>query len=481
MNSGPPRSLHLSSLRWDGLHLALGLSVVMLSTRALASEATPLDVAPSDFEELSGGHTTVFDATRNAFSLPVRNLSEEHRAAFFVGNSFFNQNWIVAPASPAGRDGLGPLFNARSCSACHFKDGRSQPPEPGVPMTVMLLRASVPGRGPHGEPVPDPIYGGQIQGQAIPGVAPEADAVVSYEEQPGQFVDGEKYSLRKPTYTLRNFGYGLAATNLLLSPRVAPAMIGVGLLEAVPEETIYALADPDDRNGDGISGRVNVVWDQVAEKKALGRFGWKAEQPTVHQQSATAFVQDIGITSSFHPAENNTASQVIHTKQPAQHTPEVSDKILGDVVAYSCLLGVPARRKVSDSVVQRGQRLFSEAGCVKCHLPVLKTASSWKFPELAGQIIRPYTDLLLHDMGDALSDHRPSFEAEGREWRTPPLWGIGLVEKVNGHTSFLHDGRARNFSEAILWHDGEAKASGETFRTMPRMDREALLEFLKSL
>jgi len=459
----------------------VGLSAVRLATRALASEATPPDVAPSDFEELSGGDTTVFDATRNAFSLPVRNLSEEHRAAFYVGNSFFNQNWIVAPASSAGRDGLGPLFNARSCSACHFKDGRSQPPEPGVPMTVMLLRASVPGRGPHGEPVPDPIYGGQIQGQAIPGVAPEADAVVSYEEQPGQFVDGEKYSLRKPTYTLRNFGYGLPATNLLLSPRVAPAMIGVGLLEAVPEETIRALADPDDRNGDGISGRVNVVWDQVAEKKALGRFGWKAEQPTVHQQSATAFVQDLGITSSLHPAENNTALQVIHTKQPAQHTSEVSDKILGDVVAYSCLLGVPARRKVSDSVVQLGQRLFSESGCTHCHVPVLKTASSWKFPELAGQIIRPYSDLLLHDMGDALSDRRPSFEAEGREWRTPPLWGIGLVEKVNGHTSFLHDGRARNLSEAILWHDGEAKPSGDTFRSMPRMDREALLEFLKSL
>lgn len=481
MNSSPPPSRRFASLRLAWLLLAVGFGAVILGTRAPASEATPPDFTPADSEELSGGDTTVFDATRNAFSFPVRNLKEEHRAAFFVGNSFFNQNWIVAPASPAGRDGLGPLFNARSCSACHFKDGRSQPPEPGVPMTVMLLRASVPGRGPHGEPVPDPIYGGQIQGQAIPGVAPEADAVISYEEQPGQFADGEKYSLRKPTYTLRNFGYGPAATNLLLSPRVAPAMIGVGLLEAVPEETIRALEDPDDRNGDGISGRVNVVWDQVAEKKALGRFGWKAEQPTVHQQSATAFVQDIGITSSVHPRDNNTALQVIHTRQLAQHTSEVSDKILSDVVAYSCLLGVPARRKVSDSVVQRGQRLFSEAGCTKCHLPVLKTASSWKFPELAGQIIRPYTDLLLHDMGDALSDHRPSFEAEGREWRTPPLWGIGLVEKVNGHTSFLHDGRARNLSEAILWHDGEAKASGATFRSMPRMDREALLEFLKSL
>ena len=454
---------------------------MLLATPAIASEATPPDVAPSDSEELSGGDTTVFDATRNAFSFPVRNILDEHRAAFFVGNSFFNQNWVVAPASTAGRDGLGPLFNARSCSACHFKDGRSQPPKPGEPMTVMLLRASVPGRGPHGEPLPDPVYGGQIQGQGIPGVTAEADAFVSYEEQPGQFADGEKFSLRKPSYSLRNLGYGPAATNLLLSPRVAPAMIGLGLLEAVPEETIRALADPHDRDGDGISGRVNMVWDQVAGKKALGRFGWKAEQPTVHQQSATAFVQDIGITSSVHPAENNTVLQVIHKKQPAQHAPEVSDKILGDVVAYSCLLGVPARRKVSDPVVQRGQRLFSEAGCAKCHLPVLQTASSWKFSELAGQTIRPYTDLLLHDLGEGLSDHRPSFEAGGREWRTPPLWGIGLVEKVNGHTSFLHDGRARNLSEAILWHEGEAKLSGENFRSMPRMDREALLEFLKSL
>ena len=454
---------------------------LLLAARALASEATPPPAATVDAEELSGGDTTVFDATRHAFSFPVRNLREEHRAAFFVGNSFFNQNWIVAPASPAGRDGLGPLFNARSCSACHFKDGRSQPPQPGVPMTVMLLRASVPGRGPHGEPVPDPVYGGQIQGQAIPGVTPEADAVVTYEEQPGQFVDGEKYSLRKPAYALRNLGYGPTATNLLLSPRVAPAMIGVGLLEAVPEETIHALADPDDRDGDGISGRVNFVWDQAAGKKSLGRFGWKAEQPTVHQQSATAFVEDLGITSSARPSGNHTVLQVMHTKQPEQHAPEVSDKILGDVVAYSCLLGVPARRKVSDPLVQRGRQLFSEAGCAKCHQPVLKTAAAWKYPELASQTIRPYTDLLLHDLGDELSDRRPAFEADGREWRTPPLWGIGLVEKVNGHTAFLHDGRARNLSEAILWHGGEAKPAGENFRSMPRVDREALLEFLKSL
>ena len=461
--------------------LAAGSCALVLTTAAFASEVSSPTINAGDPEELSGGDTTVFDATRNAFSFPVRNILEEHRPAFFVGNSFFNQNWVVAPASTAGRDGLGPLFNARSCSACHFKDGRSQPPEPGVPMTVMLLRASVPGRGPRGEPLPDPVYGGLIQGQGIPGVAAEGDAFVSYEEQPGQFADGEEYSLRKPSYRLSNLGYGPTATNLLLSPRVAPAMIGLGLLEAVPEESIRALADPDDRDGDGISGRVNSVWDHVAGTTALGRFGWKAEQPTVHQQSATAFVEDIGITSSAQPSENISALQVIHTKHPPQHGLEVSDKILGDVVAYSRLLGVPARRNVSHPTVQRGQRLFMEAGCAKCHLPVLTTSASWKFPELANQTIRPYTDILLHDLGEALSDQRPVFNAEGSEWRTPPLWGIGLVEKVNGHSTLLHDGRARNLSEAILWHGGEAKPARETFRSMPRMDREALLEFLKSL
>lgn len=419
-------------------------------------------------EELSGGETTVFDATKNAFSFPAHNIRETLRPAFFVGNSFFNQNWVAPPASVAGRDGLGPLFNARSCSACHFKDGRSRPPEAGEAMSTMLIRLSVHGKDSHGAPKPEPRYGGQIQGQAIPGVQSEADVFVAYDEAEGRYIDGATYHLRKPKYSIRNLGYGALAKDVRTSPRVAPAMVGMGLLEAVPDEVLRSLADPDDCNGDGISGRINEVWDQVSGKMAVGRFGWKAEQPTVLQQVATAFFEDMGLTSRV--MQGNGSEPL-----------EVSDKVLDDVVAYTCTLGVPARRNWTNSVVQRGKELFAKAGCAACHTPKLQTGVSERFAELSNQTIRPYTDLLLHDMGIGLADERPVFKASGREWRTAPLWGIGLVQKVNGHTFFLHDGRARNFAEAILWHGGEGEAARENFRGMSRGDRDALIAFLNSL
>jgi CxxC motif-containing protein (DUF1111 family) len=419
-------------------------------------------------EEFPGGETTVFDATRNAFSFPARNIRDSLRPAFFVGNSFFNQNWVAPPASVAGRDGLGPLFNARSCSACHFKDGRSRPPAPGEPMSTMLVRLSVPGNDRRGRPKPEPRYGGQIQGQAIPGVQLEADVFVEYETLEGRYTDGETYDLRRPKYNIRNLGYGALAEGTRMSPRVAPTVAGMGLLEAVPEKELRALADPEDRDGDGISGRINEVWDELSGKTAVGRFGWKAEQPTVLQQVATAFFEDMGLTSRVAPGTNS---------EPL----EVSDKVLDDVVTYTCMLGVPARRNWTNSGVRRGKELFARAGCAACHVPKLQTGVSERFAELSNQTIRPYTDLLLHDMGPELSDERPVFKASGRDWRTPPLWGIGLVQKVNGHTFFLHDGRARNLAEAILWHGGEAKKARETFRAMPRADREDLIAFLNSL
>ena len=405
---------------------------------------------------------------------------DDHRSAFFVGHSFFNNNWVVAPASTADRDGLGPLFNTRSCSACHAADGRSRPPEPGQPMTTMLMRISIPGTGPHKGPVPDPVYGDQIQGQAIPGVPPEADVFVTYQEVPGQFADGEKYSLRQPIYSITNVGYGPFATNLLTSPRVAPVMMGVGLLEAVPEETLSALAAGQKRGSNGIAGRINFVWDKSAGKFSPGRFGWKAEQPSVRQQVAGAFNGDIGITSSLMPDENFTAREEICAQQPSGGQPEVSDKILEDVVIYTRTLAVPARRDWTNPIVLRGKALFTQTGCAECHVPKMQTGNS-DLAELSRQTIRPYTDLLLHDLGEGLADHRPVFDAGGRDWRTPPLWGIGLVSKVNGHTFFLHDGRARNFAEAILWHGGEAEAARENFRALPKPDRDALTAFLESL
>ncbi len=456
-------------------------ALLLTALASAGSDSPPGIPAPESGEELSGGDTTVFDTSPKAFGFPARNVREEHRAAFFVGHSFFNENWVAAPASTAGRDGLGPLFNARSCSACHFKDGRSRPPEPAQPMVTMLMRISIPGLGPHKEPMPDPVYGGQIQGQAILGVPPEADVYVTYEEVTARFADGEEFSLRTPVYSIRNLGYGPLAKDVMLSPRVAPAMIGMGLLEAVPEKSLRSLADQQKRDGAGISGRINLVWDGTAGRTVPGRFGWKAEQPSVLQQTAGAFVGDMGITSSLRAEENHTARQVICAEQPTGGRPEVSDKILHAVATYSRTLGVPARRNWTDPTVLRGKAIFALANCTACHVPKLQTGDWPEFPELSNQTIRPYTDLLLHDLGEGLADNRPVFEASGRDWRTPPLWGIGLVSKVNAHTFFLHDGRARNLSEAILWHGGEAESAREMFRTIPKSDRNALIAFLESL
>jgi CxxC motif-containing protein (DUF1111 family) len=430
---------------------------------------------------LTAGATTIQDTGRDAFSFPARNLREEHRADFFVGNSFFNENWIAAPASVATRDGLGPLFNVRSCSGCHFKDGRGRPPEEGEPLRSMLLRISVPGAGPHGGPRPHPIYGDQIQGMAIPGVPAEADVLVTYEPVGGAFPDGTRWSLRRPRYRLERLGYGPAGGHLMISPRVAPAMIGLGLLEAVPEAALAARADADDRDGDGVSGRLNVVWDERRRATAVGRFGWKAEQPTVLQQTAAAFAGDMGITSSFAPSENHTAAQRAATGRPSGGAPEIDDALLGKVALYARTLAVPARRGWDDAGVRRGEVSFGRAGCAACHVPELVTGTVDDLPELSGQTIRPYTDLLLHDLGEELADGRPAFGASGREWRTPPLWGLGLVPVVNGHALYLHDGRARGLAEAVLWHGGEAAAARAAFVRMSVEERRDLLAFVGSL
>jgi CxxC motif-containing protein (DUF1111 family) len=459
------------------------LCAIAVALAGCSPAEAPPDASPKaePGEELSGGETTVFDTSKNAYSLSARNMTQERRSGFFVGNSFFKENWVVAPSSTAGRDGLGPLYNARSCSSCHFMDGRGSPPESaGEPMLSVLVRLSVPGQTDKGDPAPEPTYGGQLQPKAIAGVMPEGDAFVTYEEIPGGFTDGETYSLRRPTYSF-TLARGEMLEATMRSPRVAPAMIGLGLLEAISKEDIVRAADPDDEDGDGISGRPNHVWDAARGESALGRFGWKANQPTLMQQTAGAFLGDMGITTPIFDAQECTATEEDCFAAPTGGDPEASAEILDRVTFYSTTLAVPARRDWDDSTVLRGKRLFAEAGCANCHTPVQETGTLEGYAELSNQTIRPYTDLLLHDMGEALADGRPDFEADGREWRTPPLWGIGLLEVVNGHTNLLHDGRARDFVEAVLWHGGEAEASREAFRSMPREDRLALVRFLESL
>lgn len=452
--------------------------LVALATACAADDET---VEPPD-DPNSGGDTTVFDETRAAFSLPAANLHGERRDTFFVGNAVFNRGWVTAVASVADFDGLGPLFNAASCSGCHFKDGRGRPPiDADEAFLSMLIRLSVPGRGAHGEPVDEPTYGGQLQGAAILGIVPEGLARVAYDEVPGAFADGMPYSLRRPTYRIERLGYGPLAPDAMLSPRTAPFLIGLGLLEAVPASTIVALADPDDGDGDGISGRPNHVWDVERQSTVLGRFGWKANQPSLRQQNAGAFVGDMGITSSIFPSEGCTAVEKTCAEASTGPTPQLASALLDDVVFYTRTLAVPARRIVADPVVRRGRALFDGAGCARCHVATLSTGDLDGFPELSRQTIHPYTDLLLHDMGPELADNRPDFEATGTEWRTPPLWGIGLVHTVNRHDLLLHDGRARGLAEAILWHGGEAQRARETFRSMAQDDRDAVIRFLESL
>jgi CxxC motif-containing protein (DUF1111 family) len=430
----------------------------------------------------SGGATTVRDATRKAFSRPAANLDVQRRGEFFIGNAFFNSPWVVAPASAGARDGLGPLFNARSCDACHNNDGRGQPPQRAGERPVgLVIQFGTATPGAHGEPQADPHYGANLNPFAIGDVPAEGTVRIEHREIRGQFADGEQYTLLAPEYVFEALAHGPLAEGARFSPRVAPSVFGSGLLEAVPESQILERADPEDADRDGISGRPNRVWESQQQRAVLGRFGWKANQPDIAHQSAAAFSAEIGMTSSLLPTKNCTEVQTACAAAPSGGEPEISDEIFTHVVSYQRMLAVPARRNLESSQVQRGAQLFLDTGCAACHRVTLTTGAVDNEPWLSQQKIHPYTDLLLHDMGPALADDRPDFEASGSEWRTPPLWGLGLQKTVNGHTRLLHDGRARDANEAILWHGGEAQHAQEKYRALPKADREALLEFLNSL
>lgn len=433
-----------------------------------------------DGEWLPGGDTTnTFLLGSNAFLRPATNLDDAHETEFYSGNSFFNQGWVEAPASTASRDGLGPLFNATSCSGCHLRDGRAAPPEDGqAPFVGLLLRLSVPGSE---VGLPDAVYGGQLQDQGTPGVLPEALPEITITELPGAYPDGTPYSLGAPTYTLGDMAYGPVQADLLVSPRVAPHMIGLGLLEAISEDRLAALEDPDDADGDGISGRRQQVVNAETGTLATGRFGWKAEAPTVAHQSAGAFAGDLGITNRLFPSDDCTDAEAECRAGISGGDPEIEDHLLDRVVVYARSIAVPVRRDWEDPEILRGKRLFDDLGCVSCHVAHHVTGAFPPIPELGDQPIWPYTDLLLHDMGEALSDHRPVGLADGNEWKTPPLWGIGLFPDVNGHTRYLHDGRARSLEEAVLWHGGEAEAAREGFVDLDAADRDAVIRFLEDL
>jgi len=487
--------------------LALALVLASPAMAEMTAEKRAEILAPTtDFssaephENLPGGlatNTRRFD--REAFSQPSQNMSFEARGDFFIGNGFFKRLWVTAPSSTTSADGLGPLYNARACQRCHLKDGRGHPPANEDDNAVsMFLRVSIPPQTDEQRQaiadhlinvVPEPTYGGQLQDIAIPGHAAEGRMVIEYTDEEVSFADGETVTLRAPSYSFTDLGYGPLREDALVSPRIASPMIGLGLLEAIAEEGILAAADPDDADGDGISGTPKYIWSRNQERVMLARFGWKLGNPTIEDQSSDAMAGDIGISNPLFPAHGGdcTANQRTCLEAPAGiggpgGDLEASAEVMDKIFFYSRHLAVPARRNVDDPQVLRGKELFYQANCTSCHTPKHATRNDDDVdPALRGQLIWPYTDLLLHDMGEGLADGRPEGTATGSEWRTAPLWGIGMTEKVNDHTFFLHDGRARNLTEAILWHGGEAMAAQETFRTMEKPDREALIAFLKSL
>lgn len=470
-----------------------------ISARSIASSGV---AALEPGEEMPGGDATSRGTliTADAFSQLSGNMAFASELDFKIGNGLFRKNWVSAPSSTKSSDGLGPLFNARACQSCHLKDGRGHPPTSQAiddRSVSMFLRLSIPAvtdeeraalaDGRIGV-IPEPTYGTQLQELAIQGHSGEGRMLVDYVNFPVTLAGGEVVTLRKPRYRIVDLGYGPMHPETMISPRMTPQMIGLGLLEAIPEADIVANEDPDDRDADGISGRANRVWSRQLNAVALGRFGWKAGQPTVLQQSAEAFAGDIGIGSPLVPMPwgdcmpaQAACRGAPHGGTPQRPSDEINGKLLDLVGFYARNIAVPARRDPASPDVLAGKQLFNSIGCVACHKPSFVTGDTSPDPHLRRQRIWPYTDLLLHDMGEGLADGRPEGRATGSEWRTAPLWGIGLTHLVNGHTFFLHDGRARSVTEAILWHGGEAEPAKRAFTNLSAADRARLLAFVNSL
>ncbi|MBK17511.1 MAG: thiol oxidoreductase [Rhodospirillaceae bacterium] len=449
----------------------------------------------------AGAATSRKKINSNSFSQNSANMKFSRELDFKVGNSFFRRIWVTAPASTQAADGLGPLFNARSCQRCHLKDGRGHPPAAKWPednAVSMLIRLSIPPQNKENvmavasgrrTVIGDPVYGGQLQDRSIINVPAEGNFKIDYREKKVELNGGEIAYLRRPTYSIFNLGYGSLHPQIMMSPRVAPPMIGLGFLEAIAEKDILAQEDPDDKDGDGISGKANRVWSPKLKRVALGRFGWKAGIATMEDQVSAAFLGDIGISTPLFPKGRGecTDAQKECVRAPTGNSPryanlEVDQQIVDLVTFYSRNLAVPARRNFRNKSVLAGKKHFYKAGCIACHRPKYITPRNIPgMPEQSRQLIWPYTDLLLHDMGDGLADNRPEGHANGREWRTPPLWGIGLTKTVNKHTFFLHDGRARSLLEAILWHGGEAESAKQKVIKMQPEERKNLIRFLESL
>ncbi len=455
-------------------------------------------------ENYPGGNTTASYGSQPSFQLAAANMPKELKADFHAGKALANQPWVKAPTITTARDGLGPIYNARTCLMCHIKGGKGFIPDnSNIALSGTLVRLSLPETknqkaNKTAGVIPHPIYGDQIQSQSVSlahqlrssqphlkhDINPEAYVHVNWKKHTFTYPDNHQITLRKPELDFRYLGYGPIEKQTLISLRVAPAIHGMGLLELVKQKDIDALSDVKDANQDGVSGRVNQVWDIEKQSMQPGRFGLKANKPSLAMTVAGAFTNDMGITNPLFPNEPCTPTQQACKKAINGNDKsgvELPQKLLDMVIDFNRNIAPVKRRKPEHPTTLRGRDRFYQVGCHNCHNPNFVTGNSQSFPHLGGQNIWPYTDLLLHDMGKELADNRPDFEASGSEWRTPPLWGIGLSQKVNGSDALLHDGRAQTVEEAILWHGGEAQQSKHNFINLDKSNRNALVRFVNSL
>ena len=473
-------------------------------------------LATFDPQEIKqGGDTGIKITSSESYSMPSSNLTASRKGNFFIGNAFFKQPWVIAPASTDSRDGLGGLFNVAACQSCHVKDGRGH-----APMTSdsdadsLLIRLAMPATTDEQrqqlqnsliEKVVHPIYGGQLQDRGIQGVPAEARIKIQWTDKPVTFADGYVETLRAPTFHLTNPGYGAFDDELMISPRIALPMIGLGLLDQIPDDDIKKQAVNNhkkaDNSGNLIRGKFNLAMDPQTGKVGLGRFGWKAGQTKLLTQNQSAFNEDMGLTSSIRPHESCMPAQTACLKATTgadeqgngKPAVEVSDEVAKFVEFYTRNLAVPHRRNADDKLVLAGKKRFYDMGCQSCHTPRYQLPKTKDDNlEQHGQVIYPYTDLLLHDMGDDLADRtiagklppknvQVEFLANSYEWRTPALWGIGLAQTVDAQATFLHDGRARTLMEAVLWHGGEAIKQREQVLKLDKKGRAELTAFLQSL
>ena len=415
------------------------------------------------------------------FSDPDPSLTGEELERFLRGQELFDERWVPVGPTETANDGLGPLSNADSCVSCHLSPGRRfVPPEGPLAEPGLVIRLARPGADPvTNAPTPTENYGDQLQDRALGSITPEATAFTNYVVQQGVYPDGTPFELLWPTVNVRNRNYGELPADTQLSARIGAQMIGMGLLEAIPDEVILAAADPTDADGDGVSGRINMVWNPLTQRHELGRFGWKSNVTTLELQIAQAFHGDLGVTSTLFPDQNCSPTQTVCDEVPDGGDAEGSDERLGDLAFYLRTLAVPVPRTDGDPAAEAGREHFTDFGCTTCHTPSITTGDS-VVQSLAGREIQPYTDLLLHDRGFDMADDRPDFDANGNEWRTPPLWGLGLIP-VSDDRGLLHDGRARTIEEAILWHGGEGSRSRSAFMNASAEMRAELIAFLESL